>query len=218
MNPLQPDGAEEELGADFDDVIPTAGYRMLPRVSRIHSELMERFTLPSVVVDAQHQLVHVSSKAGPFLRFGGGEPSRDLLQLVQPSLRGGLRVALRRAAESGSASEVLRVPSEIGGKPTMVDISVAPADEVAPQCLLVVFDAIPLDRANDAPAAEPGRETRERELSEELARMKAHLRDVVEQHEASAEELRASNEELQTMNEDLRPPRSWRPGARKRNR
>jgi len=34
--------------------------------------------------------------------------------------------------------------------------------------------------------------------------MKAQLRDVVEQHEASAEELRASNEELQAMNEDLR--------------
>ena len=34
--------------------------------------------------------------------------------------------------------------------------------------------------------------------------MKAHLRDTVEQYEASTEELKASNEELQAMNEELR--------------
>jgi len=41
-------------------------------------------------------------------------------------------------------------------------------------------------------------------LDEELERLKLHLRETVEQYEASVEELKASNEELQAMNEELR--------------
>jgi two-component system CheB/CheR fusion protein len=41
-------------------------------------------------------------------------------------------------------------------------------------------------------------------LDREIERLKAHLRDTVEQYEASTEELKASNEELQAMNEELR--------------
>jgi two-component system CheB/CheR fusion protein len=41
-------------------------------------------------------------------------------------------------------------------------------------------------------------------LDREIERLKSHLRDTVEQYEASTEELKASNEELQAMNEELR--------------
>src|SRR5262249_35480662 len=41
-------------------------------------------------------------------------------------------------------------------------------------------------------------------LERELEQIKGHLRDTVEQYEASTEELKASNEELQAMNEELR--------------
>jgi two-component system CheB/CheR fusion protein len=41
-------------------------------------------------------------------------------------------------------------------------------------------------------------------LDREVERLKAHLRDTVEQYEASTEELKAGNEELQAMNEELR--------------
>ena len=80
-----------------------------------------------------------------------------------------------------------------------------PAD-IAPGYLLVVFDAHarPDDGAR-APA--PRRATPIRSpqhLERELERLKAHLRDTVEQYEASTEELKASNEELQAMNEELR--------------
>ena len=43
-----------------------------------------------------------------------------------------------------------------------------------------------------------------RHLERELEQAKSHLRDTVEQYEASTEELKASNEELQAMNEELR--------------
>ena len=43
-----------------------------------------------------------------------------------------------------------------------------------------------------------------RHLERELEQVKQHWRDIVEQHEASTEELKASNEELQAINEELR--------------
>ncbi len=43
-----------------------------------------------------------------------------------------------------------------------------------------------------------------RQLEREIERLKTHLRDVIEQNEASVEEHKAGNEELQAINEELR--------------
>ena len=86
-----------------------------------------------------------------------------------------------------------------------MNLRVAPAHDVAPDFLIVLFtlqaDPPPLTQAvAGSEAPEPVAQHLERELE----RIKAHLRDIVEQYEASAEELKASNEELQAMNEELR--------------
>ena len=53
-------------------------------------------------------------------------------------------------------------------------------------------------------SAEHGGDPAARHLERELGQVKGHLRETVEQYEASTEELKASNEELQAMNEELR--------------
>ena len=58
-------------------------------------------------------------------------------------------------------------------------------------------------RSASTPAA-AGRRAGASTCERELERLKTHLRDNVEQYEASTEELKASNEELQAMNEELR--------------
>jgi len=88
----------------------------------------------------------------------------------------------------------------------VVDIRVAPAHEIAPGFLLVVFEKRlaphPGAPADEAATAVP--EPVVRHLERELEQVKGRLRDTVEQYEASTEELKASNEELQAMNEELR--------------
>jgi two-component system CheB/CheR fusion protein len=178
------------------------------RARHVHLRLIERYSPPSLVVDADFEVMHLSQRAGRYLRFGGGEPSRNLLRIAHPMLRIELRSALNRVAQTGEPTEVLNLPVEVDRQALLIDLSVAPADEIAPQCLLVVFNERRPSNAAGA-GVEPvrsavGNGNRESELYNEVVRLKMQLCDLVEQHQASVEELQASNEELQAMNEDLR--------------
>ena len=42
----------------------------------LHFKLLESLAPPSILVDAEHDIVHLSASAGRFLQFSGGEPSR----------------------------------------------------------------------------------------------------------------------------------------------
>lgn len=175
----------------------------------LHFKLIERFAPPSVIVNAEYEVLHLSANAGRFLKFAGGEPSTNLLRLVHPALRVELRTALFRAVETNAPVETFGIPTELDGQPCQVDLRVSPAHEMAPGFLLVVFDR---HEATAEPAAAPGQpapwvpapEPAARHLERELEKVKVNLRDTVEQYEASTEELKASNEELQAMNEELR--------------
>ena len=175
--------------------------------SEVHAQSIEVFGPPSVIVNREHELVHLSGDAGRYLRFSHGEASSDLLRLVHPMLRIELRAALFRAAQSGEVVETHGVSVEIDGARRLVDLRVAPTLPAAPGFLLVIF----AEREAVAELAQPRRivggadaEPAMRELERELEQSKNTLRDTVEQADANQEELKASNEELQAMNEELR--------------
>ena len=118
-------------------------------------------------------------------------------------LRVELRAALFRAAQTNQPVEVFRVPVEIEGETLSVDIRVAPAQEIAPDYLLVVF-AVRETSESLAVQARQEAEPAVRHLERENEQLKRRLRDTVEQYEAAGEEQKASTEELQAMNEELR--------------
>jgi two-component system CheB/CheR fusion protein len=171
----------------------------------LHFRLLERLSPPSVIVNQEHEIVHLSEHAGRFMQLAGGEPTNNILRIVHPMLRIELRAALLRAAESDGPVEIDGVPVELEGQSQRVDIRVFPAREVFPGLKLIVFHVQP-DSAGSSTGlrslAEP--EPALRQLERELERMKLESRNTVEQYEASTEELKASNEELQAMNEELR--------------
>jgi len=174
--------------------------------AELHFKLLEAMAPPSILVDPEHDIMHLSSTAGRFLQFSGGEPSRNLLHAIHPSLRIELRAALYQAARSHQQVQVAPLPVDLaGGAPTLVRMTVSTVDSIAPGLLLVSLESV----RPDAPpgfALQPASRDSDpaRLLDQELERLKSHLRDTVEQYEASTEELKASNEELQAMNEELR--------------
>ena len=175
--------------------------------SELHFKMLELLAPPSVVIDGEHEIMHLSPNAGRYLQFGGGEPSRNLLHAIHPALRIELRAAIYQVAQNLVRFEVTPLPIDIGGQPVVVRIAVAPVSDVAPGMLLVTFEALRDDEAARAfaPPPRPGdADPLSQLLDRELERLKSHLRDTVEQYEASTEELKASNEELQAMNEELR--------------
>jgi two-component system CheB/CheR fusion protein len=170
----------------------------------LHYRLLERIAPPSIIVDAEHEIVHLSESAGRFLQIAGGEPVKNLLRLVDPALRIELRAALFQAEQSGEPAQFGPVSLEIDGAPCPFKVRVVPGGELAPAYSMVLFEALTSDAEAAAAAPAAALHPMAEHLDREVERLKAHLRDTVEQYEASNEELKAGNEELQAMNEELR--------------
>lgn len=180
----------------------------------VHYKLVEEYAPPSVLVNEDFDIVHLSESAGPFLRYPGGEPTNSLLKAIHPDLVADLRAALFTTQHEGRASEFPNIRLELEGEEVLVNLIVRPVEiaEAGRDFLLVI-----IEEANDAKPSPPttgesivhldkdvALETVIRRLEEDLRRTKERLRTTIEQHETSTEELKASNEELQAINEELR--------------
>jgi two-component system CheB/CheR fusion protein len=196
--------------------LPLIGQSAAPRESaeapsnavsfgELHLRMLEQYAPPSVLVNQNYDIIHLSESAGQFLQFGGGEPSFNLLNVVHPDLRIELRTALFRAIQRGRGSEASRVPIRTGDTTRWINLVVRPAQNMqsAQVFVLVIFD----ERAPGEPVREPSavedQEPLARQLDQELQQTKSQLRASIEQYETSIEELKASNEELQAINEEL---------------
>jgi len=173
----------------------------------VHQRALARFAPPSVVVDGDHNIVHMSEQAARFMRLAGGEPSRDILALVLPELRIDLRSALYQVQNSGGSVEGHHVSMMRDGQPCIVSMTVRPFhdEEAAQDYMLVLFSEA--ERSVDVPSAarrEMGDDVVLSQLEAELQRKKQQLQETTEHAEISTEELRAANEELQAINEELR--------------
>lgn len=172
----------------------------------LHQQLLEQFAPPSVVVNEEYEIIHLSERAGRYMRITGGEPSRNLLKVVREDLRLELRAALYQAVQKriNVEAENLAVKTDDGIE--TINILVRPVlrqDDAARGFILVLFEKIENAPA-DAEIISTSPEPIVRHLEEELAHSKARLRLSVEQYEVQTEELKASNEELQAINEELR--------------
>ncbi|MEJ5988562.1 CheR family methyltransferase [Ramlibacter sp. PS3R-8] len=186
---------------------PPRGHDM-PRApsawSETHLHLLERLAPPSLVVDADYDIVHLSPSAGRFLQLAGGAPSHNLLHAMQADVRLELRAALLQAAQRGVEVRIPVVNLAVAGGNVATAIRVVPAREVGETLFVVLFEVEAGPETAEARAARLESDPLARHLDAEIERLKSHLRETVEQYEASSEELKASNEELQAMNEEMR--------------
>jgi two-component system, chemotaxis family, CheB/CheR fusion protein len=175
----------------------------------LHLRLLEQYAPPSIIATEEHHVLHMSERAGRYLQLRGGEPSRDLLMLVRAELRPDLRTALHQASKSRTSVDVRGILVPLDDGPHRVDLSVKPVlreGDAARGFFLITFDESEATAEPPAPLvtltspAEPVTQ----QLEDELVRVKAQLRGIVEQYETQVEEAKASNEELQAMNEELR--------------
>jgi two-component system CheB/CheR fusion protein len=179
----------------------------------LHQKIVEQLAPPSILVNDDYEIVHISENAGNFLRFAGGEPSRSLLKAIFPSMRVDLQALLlaakARQSESPQPAESRRVEFQMDGKNRIVDLTVrrvADPSESEQGYFLVIFNEVgePGESALRESARVQGKLDVLTQLEGELQRTREQLHLSVEQYETSTEELKASNEELQAMNEELR--------------
>lgn len=173
----------------------------------LHQQFVEQYAPPSLIVNAEYEIVHLSENVGRFLRRAGGEPSVNVVKEVLPELRLELRTALFQAMQTGRSTEARRVSLELEGHRVYVNMIVRPsrATEGETSYALVLF--VETEEA----LGEEGKESPDGKqdalvsgLEEEAQRLKDQLQATIEQYETTVEELKSSNEEMQSVNEEVR--------------
>ena len=181
--------------------------------AEIHLHKAAELAPPSILLNADADIVHVSERAARFLRPGGGEPTRELAALVPPPLQLALRAVLFQARRSGRQAASGPVSYEGGDGIHAVDMQVLPFRDphAEGELLLVEFHEPPSDTADmadvaDVAAAHAPLEDGAllRQLDEELRHARRQLQDTIEQAEVSNREMRIAAEEMQTTIEELR--------------
>lgn len=208
----RPPAYQSPTGASFGARLPDLHRNKLANkrqfsYAELHQRALAQFSPPSVVIDREGHIVHMSEQAAQFMRMTGGEPSRNLLALVLPELRLELRSAIYQAAQSDSSVECR--PIELSEKKELgtIAMTVRPFrdDEAELDFMLVVFSRF--EQAPDKvaiPRPNGSHDVVLAQLEAELQRKREQLQETIENSEISTEELRASNEELQAINEELR--------------
>ena len=177
--------------------------RSVSSYGELHVSALEQFAPPSLLVNAQYDILHLSEHASRFLQMAG-EPSRNLLQIVHPALRVDLRTALFQALQQHSNVTTAHIPFE-ETETRFVTLHVRPvrSTDTRQELLLVVFE--PTYEPAEAPFSMPATpDAFTRHLQEENQQLRSHLNAAGEQHEASLEELKSSHEEQQSINEEMR--------------
>ncbi|MEZ2298489.1 CheR family methyltransferase [Variovorax sp. RCC_210] len=171
--------------------------------TEVHLKLLDRLAPPTILVDAEHEMLHISPGATQFLHFSGGEPSRNVLRAIVPDLRAELQTALYHVGDKRMPVEVAPVPVRLGDEQAEVSLKVQPVDDFGGGLLVTLQREAQPRKQPKLLVARVDAEPISQHLEREVARLKAQLRETVEQYETSTEELKASNEELHAMNEEL---------------
>ena len=176
----------------------------------LHRRLLELYGAPSVVVNEEYDIIHLTERAGRYLQFSAGAGTLNLLKVVRPELSLEMRSALLQARQDQTSVEARGLVVEVGGQTETVNLTVRPAlgeGDPTRGFFLVLFERgdAPAEAAEKARAAAVSSvEAGARRVEEDNARLRAQMRATVEQCETQTEELRAANEELQSVNEELR--------------
>ncbi len=180
----------------------------------LHQRLVERYAPPSVLVNSDYSIVHLSEHAGRYLQEPGGEPTQNLLKRIHPALQLELTGALFAASMQQRS---LRVPPQriqVAGETRRVGLHVLPAQDRQMQGYVLVIFEESEDGAETAAAMSittsaetevvAGANSLNLQLVAELERTKQALRSTIEEFETNREEMHAGNEELLSINEEMK--------------
>ncbi|VWX55560.1 Protein-glutamate methylesterase [Burkholderiales bacterium 8X] len=211
--PMVLDRPGEHMAAPPHDApAPRPGEGRRDAASDLHLQALAQVLPASVLIDAQHEVIHLSATAGRFMRHGGGVPSNNLLNNVDPDLRLELRTALFQSAQTGRRVRTRVVQQADDGSRSQLFLTVQPlpVDEGEVQRSLVMFEPVEVDadEPTESGGDDAGRDAAHRQMmsraENEIRHLKLNLQETLERSALSDEELRAANEELQAINEELR--------------
>ncbi|PAU94790.1 hypothetical protein CK503_04760 [Aliifodinibius salipaludis] len=189
-------------------------HREKTNIENLHHKLLfKQYKPASVIINKNNEVLHSTSDIDRFLKYSGGEPSQNIMDMIVPEFRKVLSRLLFQAKQGEVPLTSKQIKLNIEDSTSYYKIIVRKIMEPnAPEDLLhVTFMKDPdtfnsqtpktLEEVDDVSAEDADIIAA---LEKELEYTKEQLHITIEEYETSNEELQASNEELQSMNEELR--------------
>src|SRR5450759_3725795 len=180
--------------------------------------LLSRYSLASVVVDEELEVLEIRGKASTFLALPVGKVSFNLLKLIpETSLFLEVEKLVHQVRQTGEPGRQERIPFDGDGHSGEVSVEVVPLRARQKKTLLILFEPVHAAREAEAPAEPfpaggPG-DRKDRQiarLQQEVADAKQRFLALIDEHQISREESQntteealSTNEELQSLNEEL---------------
>ena len=168
--------------------------------------LLEQFGLAGVVIDDKDAILYATTGGGAFLRYPSGEPTRNILAVVDPALRLELQTGLFHARQARQNVITRPVPSSGNSTDSIIRIRIQPGkpEQNGSFPILLLFeqeqDAKHLAVVPDA----AGNDEVVVRLQQELQQTREELQSAVSQYATALENAKSANEEMQSINEELR--------------
>ena len=180
---------------------------------------LSKYAPPSVVVNAEMEILQFRGQTGAFLQNPSGPPSNNLFKMAMPEVLHSLRIALQEARSQNRQTRQECAIVDLDGNDSTINIEVIPANPQVPlnqRKFVIFFEKGP---SNSLPAKKKGakrstkvekkkdnknqQDHRITRLEQDASASKLYQQAMIEDFEATREELTAGNEELQSTNEEL---------------
>jgi len=172
--------------------------------------VLSRYGPAGVVIDDQLEIVQFRGDLSPFLKPASGAATLNFLKMVREDMAGGLRAAIdlaKRGTEPPTRCGLRVHSDELRSYDLNVHIIPIDAPPRRGPLLLVLFETAPhksAEAAGTTDGASSGDAAGEIErLTEELTASRRHLYYLMDERQATEEELRSANEEILSSNEEL---------------
>jgi len=176
--------------------------------------LLTRYSPASVIVNSELEIIQFRGRTGAFLEPAPGKASLNVLKMAREGMMTDLRGALDRARKSGATVRKEAIAIRSDEKYLDVNLEVVPlkTNRARPNFLVAFEEALPKPASSAAlgraGGEKSGKERRAEDLKlvrlqQELSSTKDYLQSIIQDKDASNQELKAANEEIQSSNEEL---------------
>jgi two-component system, chemotaxis family, CheB/CheR fusion protein len=186
--------------------------------------VLNHYAPVGVVIDAQLEILQFRGQTGAYLEPSPGRASLNLLNMVKDGLRLELRTAIHQAKQTGQEVRKEGIPlredshgsadGQVRIRQVCIDVIPFKPEVAHENRFLILFAEIPLaisvasQTHPKQPAQSKGKQQSSEQqeiqrLQQELDNSKVYLQSIIEEHQATNQDLRAANEEILSSNEEL---------------
>jgi two-component system CheB/CheR fusion protein len=167
--------------------------------------LLQYSSPPAVLVNSEGDILYINGRTGKYLEPAAGKANWNIFAMAREGLRYELTNAFRKAVRQKDPVTVKGLKVETNSDEERVIVTIRAIEE--PEALRGSFMIVFTDEASLPETKIKGRSRAgsagQRELEDELKRVREDLQSTREEMQTSQEELKSSNEELQSSNEEL---------------